>query len=109
MSHTHWPDDKLPGGQPAPVCRFATKKACEEAVRQWEDDRFVALAARGATEHLKYHKDRSPDANMYSQVVQVLAGVRDELTAKGGHANQSPQAKRLRVAIDRYRAENPVQ
>lgn len=97
MPHTHW-GDAYPADK-APVCPL-TKRECDERFKRWEDDRYVALAAKADP---RWHKDRSPDANTYSQVVQVLAGTRPDLTNKEGNPNMGAQAKRLRAAVERYR------
>lgn len=91
-----------------PTCRFRTKKECDAHFADWEDDNFIALAAAAWPKYKQYHSDRSPDAILYTQVVQVLAGVRADLLNKEGNPNQSPAAKRLRRAIDRYRERHPV-
>lgn len=112
MSHTHWDErhahqralGRLFGFEP-PVCPYPTKAACNKAFAAWEDDKYVALAAKADP---KWHKDRHKDANMYTQVVQVLSGTgeREDITNEGGMPNMSPMAKRLRAAIERYRAAN---
>jgi hypothetical protein len=98
MSHTHWPGNKLPNGKPASKCPFPTLKVCNEWYGTQSDNRYIDLAL---TADLKWHRDKSPDAVMYSQVVQVLKGVRPDITNKEGNPNMSVLAIRLRAAIKR--------
>lgn len=92
MSHAHFE-----GGS---VCPFRTKRECDEHFRLWEDDRYVKLAA----ENLRGYYGKAKDRDLYSQVKQVLSGDRADLVNADGNPHMSALAKRLRAAIDRYRA-----
>lgn len=103
MSHTHGPEPWRP------VCRFTTKKACDEHFADWQAMQAVLLAysivVRDDGKPVRWWmKDRSPDATLDVQLAQYIAGERAELTNKEGNPSMSPFVKRVRKAIERVKA-----
>jgi hypothetical protein len=97
MPHTHWPDKK------GPVCKFRTKKECDEAYVNWQAHEQVRLAASvvaqgGAKAHSK-------SKAVFSQVVQMLAGERVTIQNDDGTPSGAPFTRRLLTAVDEYRKE----
>lgn len=94
VGHTH-----IEGG---PACSFRTKKDCEENYADWQAFQQVLLAYRialsGATK--PYRKDKG----VMAQLVQYIAGERDEIVNEDGNPSQQPFVRRLRAAIARFKA-----
>lgn len=94
MSHTHWD-----GG---PACRFKTKRECEENFANWQADQQVALAAKVAQRPEAVRAYRKAK-DVFGQLVLVMLG--EQSTIDG----EAPFTRRVRAALDRYRASTPAQ
>lgn len=94
MSHTHHE-----GG---PVCDLPTKKACEERFATWQAMQQVVLAFRIVVEGRAgaFHKDKG----QFAQLVQYIAGEREDIINDDGNPSQAPWVLRLRAAIERVKA-----
>lgn len=98
MAHSHWE-----GG---PVCRFPTKKACEDNYANWQAAQQVVLAHRVVREGraAAFRRDKS----VFGQLVMVIAGDKETITAGDGEESQNAFTRRVLAMLDRYRAENPL-
>lgn len=91
MSHKHGTADT------APVCRFRTKKECDENYADWQAMDQVKLAARVAADPARV-KAYKRQKDVFSQTVMVLAGERDAVEG------DAPFTKRIQRALETYRA-----
>jgi hypothetical protein len=95
VSHTHWE-----GG---PVCRFRTKRECEDAYADWQADQQVLLAARVVDMgRAGFHKKSS---DVFGQLVLVLAGQKETITNSEGVESSAPFTRRVLAALRRYRSQ----
>lgn len=93
VSHTHTPN--------GPECKYRTVAGCDRAYADAQADAQVRLAVWSVGQgYARYHKGEKA---LYSQVVRIMAGLRDDLMNDEGNPSQNPWAKRLRAAIERYR------
>ena len=87
MSHTH-----IEGG---PVCKYKTKKECEAVYADWQANSQVDLAdlivRRGNAD--RYRRDNT----VFGQLVQVRAGMREDIDGKASFT------ERIRQAVARRR------
>ena len=97
MSHTHWE-----GG---PTCSFSTKKACDDNFANWQAAQQVALAQRVVREGRAGHFRKGND--VFSQLVQVINGDKQTITAGDGEESQNAFTRRILAMLERYREENP--
>lgn len=94
MAHSHWE-----GGPP---CDLSTKKACEDRYADWQAMQQVLLAynavigGRGA--------DYKKESSQFAQLVQWLAGDREDIMNEDGNPSQAPWVVRLRAAVERVRS-----
>lgn len=89
MSHKHGT------ASTAPICRFTTKKACDENYAAWQAMDQVKLAAKVAADPKRvamYKRQK----DVFSQTVLVLAGERDEIEG------DAPFTQRIRAAVEAY-------
>lgn len=50
MSHKHWPEDH-PYYEHAPVCRFRTKRECDQAYAAWKREQKAEYEAKQVAKH----------------------------------------------------------
>lgn len=88
-NHSHWV-----GGPP---CDLPTKKACEDRFADWQAMQHVLLAYRVVVEgrQANFHKDKG----QFAQLVQLIAGEREDIVNDDGNPSATPWVQRLRNAV----------
>ena len=102
MSHKHYPKD-LPGYAAAPTCSFRTKAECDDYFADYQAAQQVALAAL-VVEQGRAQMFRR-DNTVFGQLVQVLAGDKDTITAGDGEESRASFTKRVLAMLVRYQQE----
>lgn len=96
MSHSHGPESLRA------VCKFRTKRECEDNFADWQAMQMVLLAynivMQGRAK--RYKKDKG----QFAQLVRLIAGEQDDILTDEGNPNMSPWVNRLRAAIQRIKA-----
>lgn len=91
MPHYHWPDKK------GPLCRFKTKRECDQAYADWQAERWVYLAKSIVK---KGHTGAfAKDDTVFGQLVRVVAGDKETITNDRGVESDSPFARRVLAAL----------
>ena len=79
-----------------------TKKACDEEYANWQAFQQVYLAYKivllGDTKRFK------GDKGQLAQLVRVIAGEQDDVMNDEGNRSEAPWVKRLRAALERFKA-----
>ena len=97
--HTHWE-----GG---PVCKFATKKACDDNYANWQAAQQVTLAHRVVREG-RARMFRG-DKSVFAQLIRVITGDQQTITAGDGEESQAAFTRRVLAMLERYREEHPAE